>query len=442
MTTQAALNPAYDFLAQPLPPRIQPLELRPRTPTARTTSRRRSSTVAAISAWVAGVLPGSPPPASPTAPSTFSRRPSTLSAPRSVRQHSSSFTLFPDAAAPYAKVHNPDLRAPTYAYTVVPLPIPPSTSIPSPRSTFPTERGCHSDPNEMELSLMRQPKTSVPATGSRSPTPSKKKGFMRFLRPRSRFRSTQTQQSPPSPPSAHARRAPTLASPSSPTTVVFHIAHQKRALYARCGALPLPLDSEIAIMQFVDGGSRTDAAARLGGTYKDAAGVIYTDEEEAGECLPLLLVAESGLDEPSPPSGLPSPLSGASDGSAFPSAPPSPLLPGGTLPASAPNSPAQLPVTSSPLALLSIPARGGGASVPGYLHTAPPSLPHPFGDIQSKTQFTPHMEMMTTSRKQRRRPAPLALYSPTCTVGFEDSFAPSVIVEAPSPAAREVGIAF
>jgi len=444
MTIQAPPNPSYNFLAHPPTPRTQPSELRPPTPTARTTSRRHSSTstITAISAWVAGVLPGPPPPATPTAPSAFSRRPSLLDSPHSTHQHSSSFTLVPETAVPYKKVHDPDLRAPSYAYTVVPLPIPPSTPVASPRSSSPNNKGGDSGSDGMKFSrftLMRQPKDSVPTTRSRSPTPSKKKGLMRFLRPRSRFRSTNTQHPQASPPhsSVHARKAPPLPSPSSPTTIAFRIAHQKRALYAQCGALPLPLDSEIAIMQFVDGGSRTDAAARLGGTYKDAAGVIYTDEEEAGECLPLLLVAEGGLDDTSPPSALPSARTGGSDGFAFPSAPPSPLRARNILPAPAPHSPSQVPAASSPRALLSIPARGGGACAPGYLHTAPPMLPPPFGDISSKDQLTSHVEAMASCRKQRRRPAPLALHVPTHIIGFEDSFMPTVIIEAPSLAARE-----
>jgi hypothetical protein len=445
MTIQASPNPSYDFLSHPPTPRIQPSELRPPTPTTRTISRPGSSTstITAISAWVAGVLPGPPPPATPTAPSTFSPRPSLLGAPHSAHQHSTPFTLFPETAAPYMKAHDPDLRAHSYTYTVVPLSLPPSTSVTPPRSSSPNNRRGDSGSDEMKRSrftLMRQPKGSIPETPSRSPTPSRKKGLMRFLRPRSRFRSTNTQ--PPSPPlpSTHARKAPPLPSPSSPTTIAFRIAHQKRALYAKCGALPLPLDSEIAIMQFVDGGSRTDAAARLGGTFKDAAGVIYTDEEEAGECLPLLLVAEGGLDGTSPFSVLPSARSGGSDGFTFPAEPPSPLFARNTLPAPVPHSPAQVPVASSPRALLSIPARGGGACAPGYLHAAPPLLPPPFGDISSKDQFTPHVESMASGRKQRRRPAPLALHVPAHTMGFEDSFMPTVI-EAPSLSAREALVA-
>ena len=189
-------------------------------------------------------------------------------------------------------------------------------------------------------------------------------------------------------------------------------------------------------MQFMDGGSRADAAGRLGATYKDEAGVVYTDEAEARECLPLLLPVENDADD-ADLFGQPSTRSGLSEGFTVPSLPPSPLTQAGF-----PTGPVQLPPTpkfataSSPLALLSIPARGGGASVPGYLHTAPPSLPVPFGGLNSKAQPTPPVETNTIRGRRRRRPPPLALHLPALGMGFEDSFAPCVVVEAPSPIAR------
>jgi len=188
-------------------------------------------------------------------------------------------------------------------------------------------------------------------------------------------------------------------------------------------------------MQFVDGGSRTDAAARLGATFKDAAGIVYTDEAEARECLPLLLSVESDSDD----TNLPSAPSGMSEGLAFVSAPPSPLFPMSLPPAPVLPSPAQLPAASPSRALLSIPARGGGTSVPGYLHAALPPLPLPFGDVASKTQFALPAVATASRRKQRRRPAPLALHLPTHAVGFEDSFVPNVVVEVPSPTEQETG---
>jgi hypothetical protein len=416
MTTLASPNP-FDFLAHPPPPRAPTSSPRVPTPTVETISHRRSSTVAAISTWVAGVLPGSPPPASPPTSSTFSRRPSLFGPPRTARQHSKTFISFADT-------RDPNSRAPTYACTVVPLPIPPHPSIPS-QSAFHAKREYESSPDEMKLpplSAIRLRNTSTQVVSdSRSPSVPKKKGFMRFLQSRPRSRST------------HARKTLPLP-PSSPTTIAFRIAHQKRALYARCGALPLPLDSEVAIMQFMDGGSRADAVARLGPTYKDEAGVIYTDEAEARECLPLLLPVENDGEDVNLPGGLPSARS-ASEGFTVTSLSASSLSKTSPPPAAqARDLPTQTLVTaSSPLALLSIPARGGGDSVPGYLHTSPPSLPLPSGGLGSNTQLAKPVDAAASRGKRRRRPVPLTLHLPANAMGFEDSFSPCVVVEAPSP---------
>ena len=414
MTAQDSLN-TFDFLAHPPPPRAQTSAPRPPTPAAQTLSRHRSNTVTAVSSWVAGVLPGSPPPASPPASSTFSRRPSLFGVPRLARQHSKSLVSFSETPDPYA-------------YTIVPLPIPPHPSVPSPRSSSRTREHA-GGPDEMKFSpllAMRLRKTSTQVMSDSHPqTLPKKKGFMRFLHLQRRSRSV------------HARKALPLPQPSSPTTLASRIAHQKRALYAQCGALPLPLESEVAVMQFMDGGSRADATARLGATYKDEAGVVYTDEAEARECLPLLLPVENDGDD-ADLFGLPSTCSGISEGFIVPSLPPSPLTQTGPLlpaPVQHPPTP-KLAAPSSPLALLSIPARGGGTSVPGYLHTAPPSLPVPFGGLNPKAQLTPPVETNASRGKRRRRPVPLTLHLPTHGMGFEDSFAPCVVVEAPSPTAR------
>ena len=419
MTTLANSN-SFDFLAHPPPPQAPTLASRPRTPTARTISRGGSGTITAISAWVAGVLPGSPAPVSPPASATFSRRPSLFGTPRTARERSKSFISFADAA-------DPNLHAPAYTYTVVPLPIPPHNSL-SPQSSFDSKRYYDSGPDEMKLpslSAMGLRKTSTQLVAdSLSPTPPKKKGFMRFLHSR------------PRPRSAHPRK-PLPLPPASPTAIAFRIAHQKRALYVQCGALPLALDSEVAVMQFVDGGSRAAAEARLGATYKDEAGVIYTDEAEARECLPLLLSVEHDGDDADLPGGLPSARSVASEGFTFTSLPPSPLSQTNPPPpAPAQDPPTQtLAAASSPLALLSIPARGGGASLPGYLHTVPPSL-LAFGGLGSKAEFPLPVEAVASRGKRRRRPAPLTLHLPSHAVGFEDSFSPSVVVEAPSLTTR------
>lgn len=419
-------SPLYDYLAPPSPP----------SPIIRH-SRHRSSTITAISTWAVGVQPGSPPPPSPPTLSTLSPRAPLFGRPRSTRHHSRSFISFADTPTTHT------IYAPTYNRTTVPLPIPPYTSATSSPSPFLAEGEHDSGADEKTmklplLTLMHQRKASTSATGPRSPSLPKRRGLMRFLRPQLPFRSmhTHTQHPPPPPPTTHARKASPLPPSSSPSTVAFRIAHQKRALYAKCGALPLPLDTEVAMMQFMDGGKRADAAARLGATYQDTAGVLYADEMEAWECLPLLHAPEDDADSPS---GLPSTPSGASERLAFTSAPPSPLSPTNALSTSAPapHFPAQRPAVCSARALFSIPARGGGGgttTAPGYLHTAPPSLPPPpfGGGIASKTQFSPLPVVeatMASRRKQRRRPTPLVLHLPAArVVGFEDSFAPTAVV--------------
>jgi len=192
-------------------------------------------------------------------------------------------------------------------------------------------------------------------------------------------------------------------------------------------------------MQFVDGGSRADAVARLGATYKDEAGVIYADEAEAGECLPLLLTADNGPDDSDTSGELPSVHSGASGRLAFTPAPLSHLSSTTTQPGTAQHSLAQSPASPSRRALFSIPARGGGSSAPRYLHVTRPSLPPHFGGLGTKTQFSPPVEVTASRRKPRRRPAPLVLHLQANAVGFEDSFAPTVVIEAPSPTAQEAG---
>ena len=175
-------------------------------------------------------------------------------------------------------------------------------------------------------------------------------------------------------------------------------------------------------MQFADGGSRADAIARLGAAaYTDAAGVVYADEAEAGECLPLLLASEDCTDDNHSPM--------AEDTFVFASsAPPSPLGPRTPL---GPVSPTAVPprtptsakahaVPSFPRALLSVPARAGSSlsvdpGAPGYLHIA----------------FDPSSGSPARGRAQRRRPAPLTLFLPAPpglptanVIGFDDSFAP------------------
>jgi hypothetical protein len=374
MSTQAAfplpLRPlsrfAYDFLAYPPSPRTRPVEPLPPTPTVRATvrnvSRRRSSTISIISSWATQRRPSSP--ANLPAPSPVSRRPSLFRSPRSARRHSVSFLSFSDTPT---HTHTPDLRTSGHASAVIPLPITPRTAAPRLLSTFPSKRD-HDYPADMKFTL-RQREGSISIHASPLPsTPSKKKGLMRFLRPGPRSRSVMKSPSHRQVP----RKVRPASPPPSPTTAeAFRIAHRKRVQYAQHGSLPLPLESEVELMQFMDGGSRADAIARLGAAaFTDAVGVVYADEAEAGECLPLLLAPEDNADY--------------NNHSAVP-----------------PSAPSTRALHHS------IPVRAGAADAAAYLHLA----------------FDPSSVSPARGGARRRKPAPLTLVP--AAIGFDDSFVPS-----------------
>ena len=190
-------------------------------------------------------------------------------------------------------------------------------------------------------------------------------------------------------------------------------------------------------MQFVDGGSRADAIARLGAAaYTDAVGVVYADEAEAGECLPLLLSPEDDDNHSVmedvfifASSAPPSPLA--------PRAPPTLTSPTAPLPPRTPTSAKAHDIPFSPLALLSVPTRAGSslngdAGAPEFLHIT----------------FDPSMSP-TRGRAQRRRPAPLTLslpmpsgLRPASVMGFEDSFMPSCDAVNEASALRDAEMGF
>ena len=412
----------YDFLAYPPSPRTRLVEPLPPTPTVRATirpvSRRRSSTIS--TSCTTQPLPGSHTHAlaNPPAPSPISRRPSLFRSPRAARRHSATFLSFLSIPT-HTQTHTADLHAPDYASAFVPLPITPRTAEPRLPSSFRPNRDndYHADMKFTLTTLPRQREGSVSFHASPFPsTPSKKKGLIHFLRPGPRSRSVMKTPS--------QRQIPRNVRPPSPplsptTTAAFHIAHRKRAQYAQHGALPLPLEAEVELMQFADGGSRADAIARLGAAaYTDVAGVVYADETEAGECLPLLLAPETALDNTDD--------NHLAMEEVFVFASPMPHSPLAqcTPPASAPapRTPTSVQartIAPSPRALLAIPARAGSASgdasPAAYLHLT----------------FDPSSVSLARGRPRRRRPAPLTLplLAPTglrtTVIGFDDSFMPS-----------------
>jgi hypothetical protein len=253
---------------------------------------------------------------------------------------------------------------------------------------------------------------------------------MRLFRTRLRSRSVGNTRHLPAPSSVRTSKVPPLSSLPSPNTAVFLIAHKKRMLYAERGALPLPLDSEVALKQFLDGGSRTDAAVRLGATYTDPVGVIYQDETEAQECLPLLLATESGADEFDAVDALSDTVS-ASGSLTVASIPISPL-PSNTPPV--PSSLVQPLTPTTPRALFSIPARahlrkGRDAHGSVYLHTPLPLPRHSSGSGPVELQFSSPLAPAESCRKQRRWLVPPALRLPVQPFGFEDSFLPAVVIQ-------------
>ena len=408
MSTQAVVRlspePAsrftYEFLAHPPSPRTRSVEPLPPTPTVRATVRRPRRRSSTISSWTTSGSHAFAPVNSPAA----SRRPSLVRTPRSARRYSATFHSSP--TLPHT--HTADLHALGYTSAIIQLPKTPRTAAPClPPSYFPPD--FNGDHINMKFTLDAAPRpregsTSVHASSS---TPAKRKGLMRFLRPGQRPRSTM--KPPPAHWQAPSRPARASSPPPSPTaTDAFRIAHQKRVHYARNGALPLPVESEVALMQFVDGGSRADAVARLGvAPYTDAAGVVYSDETEAAECLPLLLAPEDTGDEThsdvfafAPSSPLPSPLAHRTP----------PMF---TSPATSTQA---IFVASSPRprTLLSVPARasGGDAGTAAYLHLT----------------FDPSSVSAARGRARRRRPTPLTVPTclrPTVVIGFDDSFVPS-----------------
>ncbi|KAH8989979.1 hypothetical protein EDB92DRAFT_810645 [Lactarius akahatsu] len=430
---------AYDFLAYPPSPRTRPVELPP-TPTVRAkvrhVSRRRSSTISTISSWATQLLPGSHEyaPGGPSTSTPVLRRPSLFRSPCSARRLSATFLSFIDTPT-HTHKHTPDLRTPDYAPAIVPLPVTPRTAAPRLQSTFPSKRDndYHAD-MKFTLALPRQRQGSFSASPLPS-TPSKKKRLMRFLRPGPHPRSvTKT----PGHRQVSYKMRPQSPPPSPTTAAAFSIAHRKRIQYARHGALPLPLESEVELMQFTDGGSRANAIARLGaGAYTDAAGIVYADEAEAGECLPLLLAPDSTDDSHSAIEDVFVFASSAPSSPVAPFTPPAPVS-AATLPPRTPTSAEAQAIAFSPRALLSIPARAGSglsgdAGAPAYMHV----------------MFDPPSASPVRGRAQRRRPPPLVLSLPAPTglrpasvIGFDDSFMPGCVAVSEASVVRDTEMGF
>ncbi|KAJ6485657.1 hypothetical protein C8R45DRAFT_1098442 [Mycena sanguinolenta] len=236
--------------------------------------RRRSNS--AIISWAAKVQPGSPPPRSPR------RRPSTSSSRRpSVCSRRPSVSRTPPATGKEASFDLTDLG---YSSVFVHFPITPST--PSPFKA-----------------LAVVPVPPVPA----SP---KRKGLKHF---RSLSALTRGRAKSVSAPAAMPVPAPPVpALPKSASTSKFPIPLAKPAKSTKHAKLPKrvppPLATELALMQFTDGGSLEKHAQRVmasqakaagpgvgvGAVWRDGDGGMWWDEEERWEYARLLAAPGPG----------------------------------------------------------------------------------------------------------------------------------------------------
>lgn len=281
-TSTTVQAPLYPFLSQP-PQKKCPTQPLPSTPTEVPTSperaapgRRRSATIAAITAWRAEVNPGSPAPYSPrrsplvcgTRRASGSRR---LSC-GSVRAASGSyFAITPSVDA--FKEH--DFTSVGYTSFFVRLPATPISPeqrrpMPPPQPFSPTKRA---------LKLTRS---------------------LTSLKPTKRVRS----HAPPSPlfnpgrASAEFRRSRALSNAA--------IVKGKKSKYAKYR--PAPLANDLALTQFLDGGSMEENIRRynksqakisgaekvdgmligVGDVWRDGVGGIWRDKDEEWEFAHLL----------------------------------------------------------------------------------------------------------------------------------------------------------
>lgn len=295
---KADLPPKYAFLAYPPPQKkrpTQPLPFPPScaqevAPQAAPATRRRSNTFSTIAAWAAHVQPGSPASLSPRSPRSPRRRPSITCGRRtsitSIRVSSGSFLHILDtpstahpAATPSIQNFKADLTSVGYTSVFLQLPNTPITAtLPFAVKSRTAEAG------------KQIPIPPVPASPTRKP-----RGLTRFrslsvLKSRGRSKSA----APSSPTKMKAKAAASSAA----------VVKRKKAKYA--AMRPPPLANELALMQFVDGGSMESnikrvmeaqakaGAAGVGDVYRDGEGGIWWDQEEEWEYAHLLAGGEDG----------------------------------------------------------------------------------------------------------------------------------------------------
>lgn len=285
----------YAFLAYPPPAKKRPTQPLPSPPSnakpaasQATPIRRRSNTFSTIAAWAAHVQPGSPTSLSLRSPRSPRRRPSLGRGRRlsitSSRVTSASFLNILDTpstarrsvATPSVQNFKADLTSVGYTSVFLQLPNTPITA------TLP-------------IAFKPQSKKQIPVPAVPSSPTRKPRGLNRFrslslLRSRGRSRSAA--------PSSPTKMKPKAAASSAA------VVKRKKAKYA--ALRPAPLANELALMQFVDGGSMEsnikrvmEAQAKAGATgvadvYRDGEGGIWWDQEEEWEYAHLLSGGEDG----------------------------------------------------------------------------------------------------------------------------------------------------
>lgn len=288
---QAGHRPKYAFLAHPPPPKKRPTQPLPSPPSyarivvpqAAPRIRPRSNTFSTITAWAAHVQPGSPGSLSPRSPR---RRPSIGCGRRasitSARSSAGCFlnvldtpsTVHRNAATPSLQNFKADLT--TVGYTSAFLQFPKTPIVFKPH----TAEAGH-----------QIPIPPVPTSPTR-----KSRGLTR-LRSLSglKYRGRSKSAAPSSPTKMKAKTAA-----ASSAAVV----KRKKAKYANMR--PAPLANELALMQFIDGGSMEsnikrvmEAQARAGApgvsdVYRDGEGGVWWDQDEEWEYAHLLAGGEDG----------------------------------------------------------------------------------------------------------------------------------------------------
>lgn len=328
MSTETQTATPFAFLSQPpqrkrsarpVPPAPVcinlPLPLTPPAPV----QRRRSSTFTAISNWASAVQPGSP----SRSPKSPRRRPSVSSTRRRpsithCRAASGSFLHIdsPKSAglrtSPCGKDFEQEIDLTNLGYAQVFINLPYTPATPSPFRT------------DNKNAYAHIPIPPIPAT-----PPAKTRKLNRFrslsiLKPtRGRSKSVSS-NGPPSPSkSVKSSRSKSRSKPSSPIKASAAnnkaVMASKKAKYSVMKAKNLPptLANELALMQFMDGGSMNSQAKRVmhaqakqaapqgatgpiagvGDVFRDENGNLWWDQEEEWEYAHLL-----GGDKPASPS--------------------------------------------------------------------------------------------------------------------------------------------